>query len=80
MSFQLQLYTRDRCHLCDTAKEHLNALRTEKIYYEEIDIDKDDYLTEKYGLMIPVVEYNGEVIQYGQIDQVTIKRFLKITN
>ncbi len=34
-----------------------------------VDIEESDELTEKYGLMIPVVELNGEEIQYGQIEK-----------
>ena len=31
----------------------------------EKDITQDDALYEKYGLMIPVLEWQGEIIQYG---------------
>ncbi|KIL46505.1 glutaredoxin [Jeotgalibacillus alimentarius] len=47
---------------------------------EERDIDTSDEWTEKYGLMIPVVEVGGEIIQAGNIDFVTIsKRFQKMS-
>jgi hypothetical protein len=39
---------------------------------EEVDIEKSDDLTERYGLMIPVVEWDGEEIQYGQVDKMFI--------
>jgi len=38
----------------------------------ERDIETSDEWTEKYGLMIPVVEIGGEVIQYGMINTFTI--------
>ncbi|AJD92014.1 glutaredoxin [Jeotgalibacillus malaysiensis] len=47
---------------------------------EERDIDTSDEWTEKYGLMIPVIEVEGEIIQAGNIDFVTIsKRFQKMS-
>ena len=39
---------------------------------EKIDIDTSDALQQKYMLEVPVVEHNGNVIQYEQIDFVTI--------
>ena len=44
--------------------------------YYEIDIYEDDELLEMYGLMIPVVQYKAEIIQYGQINHHTIISFL----
>ena len=44
---------------------------------EHYNIEDDDQLHEKYMLMIPVVERNGEVIQYGQLDYVTLYEALK---
>jgi glutaredoxin len=66
----LTLYTRHGCHLCDTAKETLLQLQHECDFeYEECDIDDNDDWTEKYGLMIPVVEVNGKEVQYGHVDK-----------
>ena len=38
----------------------------------EVNIEEDEELHEKYMLMIPVVEFEGEIIQYGQVDYATI--------
>lgn len=38
----------------------------------EKDIDESDELTEKYGLMIPVVEIDGHEVQFGHIDPITV--------
>jgi hypothetical protein len=43
----------------------------------EENIDKSDELTEKFGLMIPVVEIEGEIVQYGMIDPVTVGEKLR---
>ncbi|MBY0123832.1 glutaredoxin family protein [Bacillus sp. S/N-304-OC-R1] len=70
----LVLYTRNRCPLCDKAKTIVMDLQEEFDFnYREIDIDTSDELTEKYGLMIPVVEIDGKEVQYGQIDTVTLE-------
>lgn len=69
----LVLYTRSHCSLCDKAKKIILELQEEwNFILKEIDIDTSDELTEKYGIMIPVVEIDGEEIQYGQIDYLTI--------
>lgn len=70
MKTTLKLYTRNRCHLCENAKAMIFSLKEKwDFHYEEADIDASDELIEKYGLMIPVVEINGEEVQYGQIDK-----------
>ena len=73
----LVLYTRNRCPLCDKAKSIIMELKEEwDFHYKEMDIDLSDELTEKYGLMIPVVEIDGTEVQYGQIDKWTIEEGL----
>lgn len=63
------LYTRERCPLCDKAKDILARFSAETgAGYKEVDIYSDDELIEKYGMMIPVLECKGEVIQYGKLD------------
>lgn len=70
MSRKLRLYSREACPLCDKAKLILADIKRELgIQYEEIDINSRDELTELYGLMIPVVEWQGEIVQYGQVDK-----------
>ncbi|MFJ7668229.1 glutaredoxin family protein [Lysinibacillus sp. NPDC097195] len=69
----VQFYSRSHCELCE------EGLRTLKLVQEEvgftidiIDIEQDEAIHEKYMLMIPVVEKDGAVIQYGNIDYVTL--------
>lgn len=77
MKKQLILYTRNRCPLCEKAKDVLIQLQIE-ISFEliELDIEQKDEWVEQYGLMIPVVSFAGEVIQYGQISKEVIKKHL----
>ena len=75
------LYTKDKCHLCETAKRELRkAAESIPFSYEEVDIYQSDELVERYGLMIPVLMHESAVIQYGQIDYDTIVNFLKNKN
>ena len=69
----IKFYSKPDCELC------VEGLHTLKIVQEDIDftiehhnIEEDDEAHEKYMLMIPVVELNGEVIQYGQLDYATL--------
>ena len=54
------LYTRPGCHLCDEAKAAMRDSGCEDEYrLEEINIDEDPDLRDKYGYDIPVVYING---------------------
>lgn len=70
---ELLLYSREKCPLCDKAKAILDEVASEVgISYKEIDIYSDEDLLERFGLMIPVVEWQGEIIQYGNIDKYSL--------
>ncbi|KIL49997.1 glutaredoxin [Jeotgalibacillus soli] len=43
----------------------------------ELNIEDRDEWTEEYGLMIPVVMVEGEMIQYGQVDYFTLSKRLQ---
>ena len=54
------LYTRPGCHLCDEAKAAIRDSGCEDEFrLEEINIDEDPDLRDKYGYDIPVVFING---------------------
>ncbi|MBM7707216.1 glutaredoxin [Chryseomicrobium aureum] len=70
---KITFYTRDQCPLCVEGRAMLDMVAEDlPIRIEEIDIEQDDEAHEKYMIMIPVVEYNGEVIQYGNLDYATL--------
>jgi glutaredoxin len=74
----LTLYTRQQCHLCEQAMQVIMELKNEYSFtIEEIDIDQSDELTEKYGLMIPVLLINGKQAAYGQINKNIIRNRLQ---
>lgn len=71
------LYTKLHCPLCDDAHKLLQKLQLEiPFHIQTIDIYKDDVLLEKYGLMIPVIEVDGEEIDYGRINEEKVKKAL----
>ena len=54
------LYTRAGCHLCDDAKEVLDAVRAEEPFaLEVVDIDGDPALRARYTDEVPVVAVAG---------------------
>ena len=74
----IRLYTKTNCPLCDKAKAVLTELPADyRFTMEEIDIYADDALLEKYQLMIPVVELDGEEIGYGMIEKETVRKRLR---
>lgn len=73
----VKYYSRANCELC------VEGLRTLKFVQEDvpfnieiIDIEEDDDSHEKYMLMIPVVEKDGKILQYGQLDYATLAEAL----
>ena len=60
----VRLYTRPDCHLCDEAREGLQALRADGVNFEleEIDIESDEALLRRYLERIPVIELDGRVV------------------
>lgn len=66
-------YSRPHCELCEEGLITLKLVQEDVVFeFEVINIEENDSLHEQYMLMIPVVEKNGEVIQYGQLDYVTL--------
>lgn len=66
---EVTLYMKDNCPLCDEAKALLLDLQEKQPFVlKEIDIHSDEAVLEKYQLMIPVVEVDGEITDYGQIN------------
>lgn len=74
----LHFYTRNRCHLCENAKNILLELQKDFHFtIEEHDIDLSDELTERYGLMIPVIVMDEEEVEYGNVNKLVISKRLQ---
>jgi len=57
---QVILYTRPGCHLCDDAKQAMQAAGCDKEYtLEEINIESDPELLRRYQFDIPVITIDG---------------------
>ena len=70
---KVQLYSRSNCPLCEEARLMLELVKEDiNLDIEEINIEEDDELHEKYLLRIPVIESGGEIIQEGRIDYPTL--------
>jgi glutaredoxin len=65
MSFEVVIYSRPGCCLCDRAEDILHALQGEfaggeySFLLRKVNIDEDETLREKYCCQIPVVTING---------------------
>lgn len=69
----VKFYSRPNCSLCDEGLLLLKLVQEDSNFdIEVINIEEDDALHEKYMLMIPVVEKDGNIIQYGALDYVTL--------
>jgi glutaredoxin len=58
---RVSLFHAAGCHLCERAREQLEALRDELGFeFEEIDVGGDQALEERYREWLPVIEIDGE--------------------
>ena len=73
------LYTRDGCHLCDDVRDVLARYAQWLPPVEEIDIDTDPDLVERFGTSIPVVELDGRVRFNGRVNEPLLRRMIEGT-
>jgi glutaredoxin len=71
------LYGKAGCHLCEDARDEIEAVRRERQFdLTEVDVSLDPVLHRRYGERIPVVEVNGdEVFELG-LDRLALARLL----
>lgn len=61
--FEIVVYGREKCHLCDEVELHIRCLAEEfPLRMRTVDIESDPVLHEEMMLVIPVVEINGEIV------------------
>lgn len=74
----ITFYSRPNCRLCEEGMSLLKLVQEEKGFsIEVINIEEDELLHEKYMMQIPVVLQNGEIIQSGLLDYVTLHEEIK---
>lgn len=75
----LILYTRAQCHLCEEAREILEAHRSWLPEIVEVDVDTDPRLVEQFTTCVPVVSLDGKVRFRGRISTVLLRRLINAT-
>lgn len=71
---KLTMYYRIGCHLCEQMAASLCGLQQELNFsVEQIDIDRDAVLKNRYNVDVPVVTYHDEVIFYHFFDEVSLR-------
>jgi len=72
------IYTRPGCHLCDEAKAAIHASGCDgEFSLEEVNIDGDPELRERYDQDIPVIFINGVKVFKHRVDPHEFKRKLR---
>lgn len=72
------IFSRPGCHLCEIAKQAmLNAGCEGEFLLEEVNIDDDFSLRDRYGNDIPVIFINGVKVFKHRIDPREFKRKLR---
>ena len=72
----VQVYSRQGCHLCEAALRTLEKLQEELVFViDEIFIDSNQELEDKYGEQVPVILINGEPHDFFKVDP---ERFKKV--
>ena len=72
------IYTRPGCHLCDEAKTAITSSGCDgEFILEEVNIDKDPALGERYGYDIPVIFINGVKVFKHRVKPAEFKRKLR---
>ena len=75
---QVQFYTRLGCELCEEAERMLRLVAEDHpLEWQTINIEEDDEIHEKFMLMIPVVEHEGQVVAYGNIGYIDILELIE---
>ena len=70
---EVNFYSRPNCELCTEGLMVLKIVQEDVTFSLNIvNIEEDDEAHERYMLMIPVVEVDGEMIQYGRLDYATL--------
>ncbi|HLT82850.1 MAG TPA: glutaredoxin family protein [Phototrophicaceae bacterium] len=71
------LYSRSGCHLCDEARRVVVAeCDRAATAWREVDVDAEPGLQARYGEYVPVVEVDGTVQGFWQIDPARVREAL----
>ena len=60
MKTRVVIYSRPECHLCEEAKREIRAAGSWELYdLQEVNIENDPELLERYEFDVPVITING---------------------
>lgn len=72
------VYSKPGCHLCEEAKANIESAGCDgEFTLEEINIDDDPVLLERYRYDIPIVLINGVKVFKHQVDRGEFRRKLR---
>ncbi|MCE2539055.1 MAG: glutaredoxin family protein [Acidobacteria bacterium] len=78
---RLTLYTRPGCHLCDAMKSVVDAIaRNEPVTLRQVDITGNGDLERRFGVEIPVLVHDGEVIARVRTTRAALLKSLRKTD
>jgi glutaredoxin len=76
--WQVVMYTRRGCHLCERAWAQLEGARRRYGFaLSQVDVDNEPELARRYGECVPVVTVNGRVRFRGVVNPVLLRRLLR---
>jgi glutaredoxin len=73
-AFNVVLYTRSGCHLCDDAAQ---LLLQHGVTPTLVDIDADPDLKLRFDVSVPVVEIDGRIRFRGIVEPILLRRLLR---
>jgi glutaredoxin len=73
---QVVLYTRPGCHLCAVARATLEKYAESLPAPQEVNIDSDPRLRERFSTCVPVVEIDGKIRFRGRINEILLRRLI----
>jgi glutaredoxin len=76
--WQVVLFTRRGCHLCEQVWDQLQTARQRHGFaLAEVDVDADPALAAEYSMHVPVVTVNGKVRFRGLVNPVLLERLFQ---
>ncbi|QBR92529.1 glutaredoxin family protein [Nocardioides euryhalodurans] len=77
MTPRVRLYVRDGCHLCEAAREVVARVCADLgETWDEVDIDTDPALQDRYGEEIPVTLVDGRQHDFWRVDETRLRTAL----
>lgn len=75
---EITLYTREGCHLCEEARNHILPLVSEfKAKLREVDIDDNPILHDMYTNDVPVIFLGSKMVAQHRLDPGQLRRQLQ---